>query len=221
MFINNFFNILEILIKSGNAFNIENYYVDSLHLIELVLIVLAYLLGSVSSAIILSRLMGFTDPRTEGSNNPGATNVLRIAGKKAAILTLLGDLLKGFIPVMIAYYFSENIITLALVGLSAFLGHCYPLFFGFKGGKGVATAFGFIFAFNWIWGLIIFAIWLFIAKVLKISSLSAIIAFAVLPVLSWWHQENFQITLILLVLSTILIWRHRSNIQRMLIGQEK
>ena len=180
----------------------------------------AYLLGSLSSAIILSKIMGFTDPRSGGSNNPGATNVLRIAGKKAAFLTLVGDCLKGLIPVMTALAVSEDRLLIALTGFSAFLGHCYPLFFRFKGGKGVATAIAVNVGFNWLIGLIIIGIWLLFAKVFKISSLAAIIAFAALPLLIFWQESSLWVTLVFTAMSTLLIWRHKANIQRLVQGIE-
>ena len=164
--------------------------------------------------------MGFTDPRSDGSNNPGATNVLRIAGKKAAILTLTGDSLKGLIPVLIAQWLTSNELVIALTGMCAFLGHCYPLFFRFKGGKGVATSMAVAVGFNWMIGLAIITIWLLFAKVFKISSLAAIVAFGTLPLLVYWTGSTTLVTLVFWIISSILIWRHRSNIQRLLSGTE-
>lgn len=184
------------------------------------LIVFAYLLGSISSAILLSRIMGFRDPRSEGSKNPGATNVLRIAGKKAAALTLVGDCLKGFVPVILGRWLEVDVSILALTAFAAFFGHCYPVFFAFQGGKGVATAIAATVAFNWIVGAILIAIWLLFAKVFRISSLAAIISFATLPVTIWWFERGWEPTAIFAVISVILIWRHRGNIQRLLQGSE-
>jgi glycerol-3-phosphate acyltransferase PlsY len=184
------------------------------------LIVFAYLLGSISSAILLSKLMGFTDPRSEGSNNPGATNVLRIAGKKAAFLTLVGDCLKGLIPVLLAHWLSDDPVVIALTGFSAFLGHCFPIYFGLKGGKGVATAIAVSVGYAWLVGAIIIAIWFVFAKVFKISSLAAIIAFSVLPALIYWQDRSWVSTGIFALMSAILIWRHKANIQRLLQGTE-
>ena len=147
----------------------------NLTLLDSGLIVLAYLFGSVSTAIIVCKVMGLPDPRSQGSNNPGATNVLRIGGKKAAAITLFGDALKGVIPVFIAKFTASNDAALALVGMAAFLGHLYPIFFQFKGGKGVATAFGVLATISWPTGLCLLASWLLIAKVFKISSLAALI----------------------------------------------
>jgi len=189
-------------------------------LISALFVFTAYLLGSISSAILLSRIMGFQDPRSEGSKNPGATNVLRIAGKKAAFLTLVGDALKGFIPVLIAVLTNQPDWLAALTGFAAFSGHCFPVFFAFKGGKGVATALAVIFAFDWVTGAAVSAIWLIIARVFKISSLAAIVSFIALPAIVYWQTMDLVVSLIFASLSVILIWRHRSNIQRLLSGTE-
>lgn len=192
----------------------------TLGLASICLLLFAYLLGSLSSAIILSRITGFADPRTAGSNNPGATNVLRIAGKRAAVLTLLGDFLKGLIAVLLASWAGADRLLIALAGFSAFLGHCYPLFFRFKGGKGVATALATNIAFNWPVGLTMTLIWLLFARVFKISSLAALVTFTALPGLIFWQESSIAVTLVFTAMSVILIWRHRSNIQRLLQGVE-
>ena len=193
---------------------------EQLSLIHLAFILAAYLLGSFSSAITLCAIMGYPDPRSQGSNNPGATNVMRIAGKKAAAVTLLGDLLKGFIPVLVAHFIFDNSFTAALTGFAAFLGHCFPIYYQFKGGKGVATAFGFILAFHWISGLIIVGIWLTVAKVFKLSSLAAIIAFICLPFIYYYQQPQLGITSLLSLMTLLLVYRHKSNITRLLQGNE-
>ena len=180
----------------------------------------AYLLGSFSSAITLSKIMGFADPRSEGSNNPGATNVMRIAGKKAAALTLFGDMLKGFIPVLVASFFVQQPLFIALTGLAAFLGHCYPLYYQFKGGKGVATAIGFILAFNWVSGLIVVTIWLIVAKVFKLSSLAALIAFTCLPFIYFALHNDLTISALLFIVTVIMTYRHKENIRRIFKGEE-
>ncbi len=164
--------------------------------------------------------MGFTDPRTDGSNNPGATNVLRIAGKRAAFFTLLGDGLKGLIPVFMAQWIVGDHLLVALTGFCAFLGHCFPVYFNFRGGKGVATALAVSVAFNWIAGAVIIINWLLFARVFKISSLAAIISFTALPFLIYWQEASLAITGIFCLMSVILIWRHKSNIQRLLQGNE-
>lgn len=186
----------------------------------LALLVCAYLLGSISSAIVLSKIMGFKDPRSEGSNNPGATNVLRIAGKKAAFVTLVGDFLKGLLPVLLAHWLEFDPLVVALAGFAAFSGHCFPIFFSFRGGKGVATAIAATVGFNWIVGAILIAIWLLFARVFKISSLAAIISFCALPVLVYWRTQNLEISTVFVAISVILIWRHKTNIQRLIRGSE-
>ena len=189
-------------------------------ILEYALIFASYLIGSLSSAIIVCKIMGLPDPRGEGSGNPGATNVLRFGGKKAAAITLAGDMLKGLIPVLIAQYLNISVLGIALVGLAAFLGHLYPVFFQLKGGKGVATMLGVMFGFSWWIGLATAGTWLFMAKIIKISSLSALVATALAPVYVWlWfnHPEPIGVTIFMTV---ILFWRHRSNIQNMMKGTE-
>jgi glycerol-3-phosphate acyltransferase PlsY len=185
-----------------------------------VVVTLAYLLGSLSSAIIVCRLMGLPDPRTEGSNNPGATNVLRIGGKKAAALTLAGDSLKGVIPMVACHLLDVPVLVFALAGLAVFLGHLYPVFFGFQGGKGVATALGVQFGLYWPIGATVGLVWLLMAKVVKISSLSALVAMAVAPLAVWYFWPAAELVVMQLVTSAILFWRHRSNIRNLLSGTE-
>ena len=186
----------------------------------LALICFAYLLGSLSAAIILSKIMGFPDPRSGGSKNPGATNVLRIAGKKAAFFTLVGDFLKGLIPVLLARWLETDPLVIALTGFAAFAGHCFPVFFAFRGGKGVATAIAATLAFDWVSGGILIAIWLLFAKVFKISSLAAIVSFSLMPLAIYWRTQDPRVAAVFVVLSAILIWRHKSNIQRLIRGTE-
>ena len=185
-----------------------------------VLTLIAYFFGSISAAIITCKVMGLPDPRTEGSNNPGATNVLRIGGKKAAIITLVGDMLKGLLPVLVAVLLNSDDLTLALVACAAFLGHLYPVFFGFKGGKGVATAFGAIAGVSWPVALAMLITWLTVAYGLKISSMSALITAALAPFYFWWLNGSTILIIMSVFISILLIWRHRSNIQRMLEGTE-
>ncbi len=164
--------------------------------------------------------MGFPDPRGEGSNNPGATNVLRIAGKKAAAFTLVGDLLKGLLPVLLAAFVLQDELYVALTGFSAFIGHCFPIYSRFEGGKGVATAIGFILAFDWQVGIVTVAIWLLIARLTRLSALAALIAFICLPFLYFGWREELQVTIVLAVLSVIVVLRHHQNIARLLRGDE-
>ncbi len=188
--------------------------------LDLFFILAAYLLGSLSSAIITCRLMGLPDPRSGGSGNPGATNVLRLGGKKAAALTLLGDSLKGFAPVLAAVLSGRPEWVIAAVGLAAFLGHLYPLFFGFQGGKGVATAFGVYFGLDWRVGALIAALWVGIAVATRISSLSALVSMGLAPLLVWYFRPQGPLVLMAVVIALLLAWRHRENIQRLLDGEE-
>lgn len=190
-------------------------------LINITLVVVAYLLGSLSTAIILCRLMGLPDPRTQGSGNPGATNVLRFGGKKLAAFTLLGDMLKGLIPVIAARFITTDATVLALVALAAFLGHLYPVFFGFRGGKGVATALGVLLGLSWQVGLATLVTWLVMAALFRISSLSALIAALLSPLFAWWFTHSQVYMAMMGTMALLLLWRHRANIQRILAGQEK
>ena len=164
--------------------------------------------------------MGLPDPRSEGSNNPGATNVLRIGGKKAAALTLFGDMLKGVIPVLLAQLAGVGTGVLAATAMAAFLGHLYPVFFGFKGGKGVATALGVQFGLAWQIGGSVALIWLFVAKVLNISSLAALVSMALAPLIVWYFQPVPELIAAQILISIMLFWRHRSNIRNLLSGSE-
>jgi glycerol-3-phosphate acyltransferase PlsY len=186
----------------------------------LTLIAFAYLLGSISSAIIVCRVLGLPDPRGQGSGNPGATNVLRIGGKKAAAITLMGDMLKGLIPVLVAKLFGASIALQALVALAAFLGHLYPIFFGFRGGKGVATALGVLLGLHWPVGLLTIATWLVIAKLFKISSLSALISMLLAPLYIWWLVPDRSLFIVVVFMVALLFWRHRSNIRNLIKGTE-
>ncbi|HJW81794.1 MAG TPA: glycerol-3-phosphate 1-O-acyltransferase PlsY [Acidiferrobacterales bacterium] len=182
--------------------------------------VIAYLLGSISSAIVIARLFGLKDPREVGSGNPGATNILRYGGKKAAILTLLGDVLKGVAPVLIAHTLGVDSVILALTMLAAFLGHVFPVFHGFKGGKGVATAFGALAAMNGWVGLALVGSWLVMAITTRYSSLSAITVSVLAPVFVWWFVREPALILATGIMALLLLWRHRSNIQKLLAGTE-
>ena len=189
-------------------------------MLDLSLIIAAYLVGSISSAIVVCRLMGLPDPRTQGSNNPGATNVLRIGGRKAAAITLLGDSLKGFVPVALCHLLDRPEQTFAVVGAAAFLGHLYPVFFGFRGGKGVATALGVQFGLGWTIGAAVAATWLFMAKVANISSLAALISMLLAPLYIWLLWPSPALLVMQVSITLLLIWRHRSNIRNLLRGSE-
>ncbi len=184
------------------------------------LVILAYFIGSVSSAIIACKLLGKVDPRTVGSKNPGATNVLRHGGKKAAFFTLLGDILKGLIPVAIGHVLGLDWGWLILVGLAAFLGHLFPIYYGFKGGKGVATALGVYLGLNPIVGIVVILTWLVSALVFNVSSLSALIATLMAPLYFFWVTDSLHLFLGLVVISVLIYWRHLTNIVEIIDGTE-
>ncbi|WP_298931388.1 glycerol-3-phosphate 1-O-acyltransferase PlsY [uncultured Ramlibacter sp.] len=191
--------------------------------------VAAYLIGSLSFAVMVSRLMGLKDPRTFGSKNPGATNVLRSGSKAAAIVTLLLDALKGFVPVLLVRLYGKDFGledgSIAAVGLAAFLGHLWPVFFRFQGGKGVATFIGVVFGIHPLLGLATAVTWLVIAFFFRYSSLASLIAAAFAPVFYLlgdriqWYAEK-PILMALCAMALLLAWRHRENISRLLEGKE-
>jgi glycerol-3-phosphate acyltransferase PlsY len=189
-------------------------------IMQISLILFAYLFGSVASAIVVCKLMRLSDPRTQGSGNPGATNVLRLHGKKAATLTLVGDVFKGVIPVLLANGLHAPDHIIALTGLAAFSGHLFPIYFGFHGGKGVATFIGVLFATYWLLGLTYIGTWLLMTLLFRYSSLSALIAAAMTPVFTVLLLPNPVFIVANSVMSIFLIWRHRSNIRKLLDGTE-
>ena len=189
-------------------------------LLEWLFVPLGYLLGSLSAAIIVCRLMGLPDPRSDGSGNPGATNVLRLGGKTAAALTLLGDVLKGVIPVALAQAAGAPEALVAATALAAFLGHLFPIFFGFRGGKGVATGFGAIIALMPLLAAAVLATWLLVAAVSRISSLGAISAAVLTPLFAWLLDATPTTVALLAVLSLFLLWRHQGNIRNLAAGTE-
>jgi glycerol-3-phosphate acyltransferase PlsY len=189
----------------------------------------AYLIGSLSFAVIVSRFMGLNDPRSYGSKNPGATNVLRSGNKLAAVATLLLDAVKGWLPMALvqwqgaAYGLGDG--ALAAVGLAAFVGHLYPVFFGFKGGKGVATAAGVLFGVHWLLGLVCMGTWALVAYLSRYSSLSALVCAGVAPLYyvlgdrGLWYMDRV-VLLMLVLMGALLIYRHRENISKLLQGKE-
>jgi len=179
-----------------------------------------YLIGSISFAVVVSRLFGLADPRSYGSGNPGATNVLRSGSKGAAILTLLLDALKAFIPVWLAKMWGWNDALVMLVGVGAFIGHVWPVFFKFEGGKGVATAAGALLGFDHLLGLGCLGAWLAIAVITRYSSLSALSAALLAPVLAYMRFGPHPITWGTALMGIILIWRHEANIRKLMAGQE-
>jgi glycerol-3-phosphate acyltransferase PlsY len=180
---------------------------------------LAYLLGSLSFAILLSRLAGGPDPRASGSGNPGATNMLRVAGKRLAILTLIGDLLKGLLPILLAKLLGFNLQQQAWIGLAAVIGHLYPLYFNFRGGKGVATAAGMLLGLYPPAALLAVAAWLLVFVLTRTSSLAALFATPLtLPLLAWQQPAAL---LPVCVLTGLIVWRHRSNLRDLFAGRER
>lgn len=186
----------------------------------IIMIVVAYLIGSISFAVVVSKLMGLADPHTYGSGNPGATNVLRSGSKTAAALTLLGDALKGWLAVFVAQLLKFPDGVIAAVAIAVMLGHFFPVFFKFKGGKGVATALGVLTALSWQVSLTCLTVWLVIAFGLKISSLAALIAAIVAPFATWYFMENKWYAALIAVIAVMVLARHKSNIQRLLNKQE-
>ena len=180
---------------------------------------LGYLLGSISTAILVCRAFGYPDPRGEGSGNPGATNVLRVAGKGPAALTLAGDVVKGVIPVVLARLAGIEGAALAWIGFAAFLGHLYPVFFRFEGGKGVATALGVINTLAWQAGFAVMACWLLVFLPFRISSLAAIVSWLLAPLWCWIFAPAYVLPVALM--SALLLWRHQQNIRDLLTGQER
>ena len=184
------------------------------------LILIAYLVGSINSAIILSKVLKLPDPRTQGSKNPGATNMLRIGGKKIAAFVLLIDVWKGLSPILLAYSYTSSSLELSIIALSAFLGHVYPVFYSFKGGKGVATFIGGLIGINPLVGLSFILIWLFVAKVLNISSLSALVATLLTPIVFYFIEMDIEATGVITLICLWIFFTHRSNIRRLVSGEE-
>lgn len=189
-------------------------------MMALVYILLAYLLGSVSFAVISSWLFKLPDPRTYGSRNPGATNVLRSGKKAAAVVTLLGDAGKGLLAVVLAQYLGLANEVIAGVALAVFLGHVFPVFLKFQGGKGVATAVGVLLGLNLWVGLLAMATWLLVVMIWRISSLSALVAAILTPIYAVIFMGFDVVTLAVLMISLLLIWRHQSNIINLMAGKE-
>ena len=187
-------------------------------------VIAAYLIGSLSFAVIVSKYYGMDDPRTYGSGNPGATNVLRSGKKKAAALTLLGDALKGLVAVVLARCLQDALnlsdIAIAAVAVAALVGHMWPLFFGFKGGKGVATALGVLLALSPATALVCAAIWLVMAFGFKVSSLAALAATVAAPLVAFWLMPYPSWAWATVVIAVLVLYRHKSNIQNLLQGKE-
>ena len=190
-------------------------------LVNIFLIFLAYLLGSISAAILVCKLLGLSDPRTGGSGNPGTTNVMRLHGKTAAFLTLTGAVFKGIIPVLLAKVIVGSEFIIALSGFAAFLGHIFPIYFKFKGGKGVATLIGILLATHWLLGLAYVITWILTAAIFRYSSLAALIATLSIPFYTYFLEQSFQYTVTFSMIAVILFWRHKSNIHNLLNNKER
>ena len=193
-------------------------------LANLLVVLAAYLIGSLSFAVIVSKFYGMADPRTYGSGNPGATNVLRSGKKKAAALTLLGDALKGLVAVWLALGLQDTLGlsngTIAAVAVAALVGHMWPVFFGFKGGKGVATALGVLLGLSWPVALVCAAVWLVMAFGFKVSSLAALVATVISPIAAWVFGLPGSWILAIVIIAALVLFRHRSNIKNLLEGKE-
>lgn len=190
-------------------------------MLTIAFVIAAYLLGSISFAVVTSKIFGIADPRTYGSGNPGATNVLRSGKKAAAALTLLGDAAKGWLAVFLAmHFFPSEILLIVLVVLAVFLGHVFPVFLKFKGGKGVATALGVLLALSVWMGLAVLATWLLVALVSRYSSLAALVAANAAPIFAMLLALRPELVLATAIMSMLLIWRHKSNILNLMTGKE-
>jgi len=194
-------------------------------LASLAFVAAAYLIGSVSFAVVTSRIFGLPDPHSYGSGNPGATNVLRTGNKAAAVLTLAGDGLKGWLAVVLAQSLGPawNVAdwTVPAVALAVFVGHLFPVFHGFAGGKGVATAAGIVFALHWPLAIALAAVWIVMAFGFKISSLAALTAAALAPIGTFYVFGNVPAAWAMVVVALLLVWRHKSNIRQLLEGKER
>jgi glycerol-3-phosphate acyltransferase PlsY len=191
--------------------------------LDIAVVIASYLIGSVSFAVVVSKLMRLPDPHSYGSGNPGATNVLRTGNKVAALLTLLGDAAKGFVALMLARILVGTDVadwTLPLAAAAAFIGHLYPVFHGFKGGKGVATALGILLAINWVLGLMTLSTWLIVAIFMRYSSLAALISALFAPLYFVFLFGTQPMAIAITVMSGLLIFRHKGNIQKLINGTE-
>jgi glycerol-3-phosphate acyltransferase PlsY len=191
----------------------------------IVVVIAAYLVGSISFAMVVSRAFGLPDPHEYGSGNPGATNVLRTGNRKAALLTLVGDGVKGFVVVLVAIRLAAALALPAwavpAATLAVFLGHLFPVYYGFRGGKGIATAAGIVFALNWPLGLVLTIVWLTLAFGFKISSLAGLVAAALMPLGMFYEVGAVPQTFVMVVIAVLLFWRHRENIRKLVRGDER
>ena len=189
-------------------------------MMNVIYLLFSYLIGAISFGIVVSYIFSLPDPRTIGSKNPGATNVLRTGKKLAALLTLLGDALKGALTVGLAQYFELSSLMVGLIAIATLIGHVFPIYYGFKGGKGVATAAGILFMFSWVMGLTVLGIWLGVFFIWRYSSLAAIIAGSLSPVIGFFYGIDFYELIASSIIALILILRHMENIKRLIDGTE-
>lgn len=186
--------------------------------LTLLMMLTAYLLGSISSAVLICKLWRLPDPRRNGSRNPGATNVYRLGGKVPALLTLWFDVLKGMVPVWTSYFLGIEPFFLGLIAVAACLGHIFPLYFNFRGGKAVATALGAMFPVAWEMALLLIATWLLVFRVSRVSSLAALVTVSLAPFYAYWIKPQYTVPVIMI--SVLIVWRHQANIVRLGSGQE-
>ena len=189
-------------------------------MMNVIYLLFSYLIGAISFGIVMSYIFSLPDPRTIGSKNPGATNVLRTGKKLAALLTLLGDALKGALTVGLAQYFELSSLMVGLIAIATLIGHVFPIYYGFKGGKGVATAAGILFMFSWVMGLTVLGIWLGVFFIWRYSSLAAIIAGSLSPVIGFFYGIDLYELIASSMIALILILRHMENIKRLIDGTE-
>lgn len=189
-------------------------------MMNVIYLLFSYLIGAISFGIVMSYIFSLPDPRTIGSKNPGATNVLRTGKKLAALLTLLGDALKGALTVGLAQYFELSSLMVGLIAIATLIGHVFPIYYGFKGGKGVATAAGILFMFSWVMGLTVLGIWLGVFFIWRYSSLAAIVAASLSPVIGFFYGIDFYELIASSMIALILILRHMENIKRLIDGTE-
>jgi glycerol-3-phosphate acyltransferase PlsY len=189
-------------------------------MMNVIYLLFSYLIGAISFGIVVSHIFSLPDPRTIGSKNPGATNVLRSGKKLAALLTLLGDALKGALTVGLAQYFELSSLMVGLIAIATLIGHVFPIYYGFKGGKGVATAAGILFMFSWVMGFTVLGIWLVVFLIWRYSSLAAIIAGSLSPVIGFFYGIDFYELIASSIIALILILRHMENIKRLIDGTE-
>ncbi|MDC0423576.1 glycerol-3-phosphate 1-O-acyltransferase PlsY [Methylophilaceae bacterium] len=187
---------------------------------QITLVLMAYFFGSLSFGIITSYFFNIADPRTTGSKNPGATNVMRAGNKLAALLTLLGDMLKATLVIAIANYINVSEANLVIISIAVLLGHIFPIYYQFKGGKGVATAFGILLGFNWLLALTVFFVWLCVFLIWRYSSLAAVVAILSAPVVSYFLEFSIETLWLTIIIAILVIYRHKVNIKNLLNGTE-